>query len=54
MASSRAARRLTDWVRQYPIRSEEFGLARHRAIFDAFQGPKREYRSVESYLEGVA
>ena len=34
---------LLDWVRQYDTRDDEFGLARHRAIFDAFQGAKREY-----------
>jgi len=33
---------LIDWVKQYPTRDDEFGLARHRAIFDAFEGPKRE------------
>jgi adenylate kinase family enzyme len=35
---------LVEWVRQYETRDDEYGLPRHRAIFDAFQGPKREYR----------
>jgi len=30
-------------VRQYDTRDDEYGLARHRAIFDGFAGPKREY-----------
>ena len=34
---------LLDWVRQYDTRDDEYGLARHRAIFDGFNGPKREY-----------
>jgi adenylate kinase family enzyme len=34
---------LIDWVKQYDTRDDEFGLARHRAIFDGFEGLKREY-----------
>jgi adenylate kinase family enzyme len=34
---------LLDWVKQYPTREDEFGLARHRALFDGFAGDKREY-----------
>jgi hypothetical protein len=34
---------LIDWVRQYEVRDDEYGLARHRAVFDAFVGIKREY-----------
>ena len=33
---------LLDWVRAYEHRRDEFSLARHRRIFDAFAGPKRE------------
>jgi hypothetical protein len=33
---------LVAWVREYDTRADEYGLARHRAIFDAFRGPKRE------------
>jgi adenylate kinase family enzyme len=34
---------LIAWVRQYETRDDEYGLARHRAVFDAFAGVKREY-----------
>lgn len=34
---------LIGWVRQYETRDDEFSLTRHRAIFDAFTGVKREY-----------
>ena len=40
---------LLDWVRQYPGRSDEFGLARHQQIFQAFSGAKREYVDVADY-----
>lgn len=34
---------LLEWVRQYPARADEYGLNFHRAVFEAFDGPKREY-----------
>jgi adenylate kinase family enzyme len=34
---------LLAWVREYDARADEYGLARHRAIFDAFEGSKREH-----------
>ena len=34
---------LLDWVRSYETRDDEYGLARHRAVFESFDGPKREY-----------
>lgn len=34
---------LIEWVKQYDAREDEYGLAQHRAIFDSFAGPKREY-----------
>lgn len=34
---------LVAWVRQYPTRDDEYSLHAHRAVFDAFAGPKREY-----------
>ena len=40
---------LLDWVGQYETRSDEDGLARHRAVFDAFTATKREYRSADEY-----
>jgi len=36
---------LLAWVCDYETREDEYGLQRHRAIFDGFHGPKREYRS---------
>lgn len=41
--------RLIEWVREYDTRDDEYGLRRHRAIFDQFTGRKREYSSVASY-----
>lgn len=41
---------LIDWVRDYDHRTDEFGLKRHRAIFDTFTGQKHEYRSVAEYI----
>ncbi len=35
---------LIAWVRQYETRDDEYGLRRHRAIFNRFAGPKREIR----------
>jgi adenylate kinase family enzyme len=32
---------LIEWVRKYDTREDEFGLARHQAIFDGFDGRKR-------------
>jgi hypothetical protein len=37
---------LLDFVRQYPTRQDEYGLARHRAIFEGFTGSKREYTTL--------
>jgi hypothetical protein len=34
---------LLAWVREYETRDDEYGLARHRAVFEGFRGPKREY-----------
>lgn len=34
---------LLPWVRDYDRRDDEFSLARHRAIFDGFNGSKTEY-----------
>ena len=34
---------LLPWVRDYEQRDDEFSLARHRAIFNAFDGLKTEY-----------
>ena len=33
---------LLEWVRQYETRTDTFGLAQHRAVYDTFDGPKAE------------
>jgi adenylate kinase family enzyme len=37
---------LIPWVRNYEQRNDEFSLARHRAIFDRFDGQKTEYNEL--------
>jgi adenylate kinase family enzyme len=44
---------LLEWVRAYASRSDEFSLARHRAIFDGFAGVRREIRH-KRVLDGSA
>jgi len=36
---------LLDWVKQYPVRTDEFSLKSHQALFNAFDGDKIEYNS---------
>jgi hypothetical protein len=43
---------LVQWVRDYETRDDEYGLKRHREVFERFQGRKREYTSVDSYFDG--
>jgi adenylate kinase family enzyme len=43
---------LVQWVREYETRDDEYGLKRHRQVFERFDGPKREYTSVGSYSDG--
>src|SRR5690606_25378359 len=45
---------LIEWVSRYETREDEFGLRRHRAIFDRFGGAKREYRSMEEAAADAA
>ena len=40
---------LIAWVRSYENREDEYGLLRHRAVFDAFAGRKREYNHPNQY-----
>jgi len=40
---------LIQWVKDYETRDDEYGLKRHRRIFDGFSGPKREYTSAAAY-----
>lgn len=34
---------LLAWVRDYATRDDEYSLASHRALFERFRGPKKEY-----------
>jgi adenylate kinase family enzyme len=38
---------LLDWVRAYPHRTDAYGYAQHRQLFDSFPGPKRELTHIE-------
>ncbi|MDF7807399.1 hypothetical protein P4E94_08115 [Pontiellaceae bacterium B12219] len=40
---------LINWVKEYETRDDEYGLKRHRNLFDNFTGKKREYTSVSTY-----
>lgn len=40
---------LIEWVRSYDIRSDEYGLRRHRALYDCFKGKKRELNHPGEY-----
>lgn len=44
---------LQDWVRGYETRSDEYSLAMHRAIFDAFGGKKREHTRLNMAAENA-
>ena len=43
---------LVQWVREYETRDDEYGLKRHRQVFERFLGRKCEYTSVECYSDG--
>lgn len=43
---------LIQWVRDYETRTDEYSLLRHRALFDSFEGPKKEFGSVELMRAG--
>ncbi len=40
---------LIAWVRSYETRTDEYGLPRHRALYDSFQGKKREFNHPSQY-----
>ncbi len=40
---------LVAWVRDYETRDDEYGLQRHRRLFDYFPGAKRELNSAADY-----
>lgn len=40
---------LIDWVIAYESRDDEYGLKRHRALFQSFAGKKREFNDPREY-----
>lgn len=40
---------LIQWVRSYETRTDEYGLIRHRALYESFGGKKREYTHPSEY-----
>lgn len=44
-----ALENLIAWVKSYETREDEYGLLRHRAVFDAFVGRKREFNHPSQY-----
>jgi adenylate kinase family enzyme len=36
---------LLDWVKQYPVRSDEFSLQSHQKLFNEYNGNKTQYSS---------
>jgi adenylate kinase family enzyme len=49
-AQDRNIDNLIAWVRAYEARDDEYGLKRHRALFAAFNGNKREFKDPVGYL----
>ena len=41
---------LLKWVRAYESRDDEYGLKRHRALFESFAGKKREFNDPSEYV----
>lgn len=40
---------LLQWVRAYETRTDEYGFARHRELYESFQGKKREFNDPSDY-----
>ena len=40
---------LISWVRSYETRTDEYGLLKHRALYESFQGKKREFNDPDQY-----
>ncbi len=40
---------LLQWVRSYESRTDEYGLSRHRELYESFRGKKREYNDPSEY-----
>ncbi len=43
----RSGHNLINWVKDYETRKDEYGLRRHRALYESFAGTKRECRHPE-------
>jgi len=43
---------LLQWVRTYEDRTDEYGLSRHRELYERFQGKKREFSDPSDYEFG--
>ncbi|OJA04234.1 AAA family ATPase [Halomonas sp. QHL1] len=41
--------KLIEWVSAYETRSDEYGLSRHRVLFESFNGKKRELKHPSEY-----
>lgn len=41
---------LIEWVSAYESRDDEYGLKRHRALFESFTGKKREFNDPSEYV----
>lgn len=44
---------LIAWVSSYETRSDEYGLPRHRALYEAFHGKKREFKHPSEYESAI-
>ncbi|MDF3193019.1 hypothetical protein [Pseudomonas sp. 1928-m] len=40
---------LIDWVKSYESRVDEYGLSRHRRLYDSYSGKKRELKHTTQY-----
>ncbi|PKM25810.1 MAG: shikimate kinase [Gammaproteobacteria bacterium HGW-Gammaproteobacteria-13] len=40
---------LIDWVKSYESRADEYGLSRHRRLYDSYSGKKRELKNTTQY-----
>ena len=40
---------LIQWVRSYETRADEYGLSRHRALYESFHGKKSEFTHPSQY-----
>lgn len=44
---------LIEWVRSYEKRSDDYGLSRHRALYESFHGKKFEFTHPSQYETGI-